>query len=230
MAAANTESLTKRALLGLVKFQIALAVMIFAPAVSLNYWQGWLFWFVLLGCVLATSLYFLKHDPALVRRRMRAGPTAEKEPRQKLIQSLASLGLCATVVVSALDHLFGWSTVPPSVVIFGDLLVVLSFVMIFFVLRENSFAAATIGVEANQPLVSSGPYAIVRHPMYAGAFPMFFATPIALGSWWGFVPACIIAGAVIWRLLDEENYLTRNLPGYADYQRRVRWRLVPGAW
>lgn len=229
-AIAGMDDLTKKALGATFKFQLALAVLIFLPALSLKYWQGWLFWWVFLVCVLVTTFYFVKHDPALVRRRMHAGPTAEQQPRQKVIQSLTSISLCATIVISALDHLFGWSAMSSSVVILGDVVVILSFAMIFVVLRENSFAAAIIQVDANQPVVATGPYAIVRHPMYAGAFPMFLAIPIALGSWWGLLPAVLIGCAIVWRLLDEEKYLESNLPGYRDYQQKVRWRLVPWAW
>jgi protein-S-isoprenylcysteine O-methyltransferase Ste14 len=230
LAIADMDKLTKTALIGALKFQLLLGVLIFGPVLSVTYWQGWLYWGEFFICMLATTLYFLQRNPALVERRMRAGPTAEQRPRQKLIQLLASISLFATIVISALDHRFGWSVIPSSVVIFGDFLFVLGFVMVFFVMRENSFAAATIRVEANQPVVSTGPYAIVRHPMYAGAFPIFFATPIALGSWWGLLPACLVGGAIVWRLLDEELYLDCNLPGYQDYRQKVRWRLLPWVW
>ena len=227
---AGNEELTKRALRGALKFQIALAVMIFAPALTLNYWQGWLFWLVFFACIWVNTVYFLRHDPALIARRMKAGPIAEKEPKQKLIQLFAVIFMCAMIVLSALDHLFGWSEVSWPVVLFGDALVILGYVIIFVVFRENTFAASIIQVDAGQKVVSSGPYAVVRHPMYAGAMPMIFGIPLALGSWWGMLPAGLLAGVIIWRLLDEENYLARNLTGYADYQRKVRRRLVPGVW
>ena len=104
------------------------------------------------------------------------------------------------------------------------------FAVVFVVLRENSFASAIIEVTADQKVISTGPYAFVRHPMYAGAIPMFFGMPLALGSWWGLLPALALLAVIIWRLLDEEDYLQRNLPGYADYQRHVRWRLLPSIW
>jgi protein-S-isoprenylcysteine O-methyltransferase Ste14 len=222
--------LQRQALNGLVKFQIALAAMIFVPALSLNYWQGWLFWFVLLAASWWVTLYFLRHDPALVARRIKAGPSAEQQPRQKLIQALAAVTMCATIIVSALDHGRGWSRVSPALVISGDVLVVVGYALIFFVFRENSFASAAIEVHAEQKVVETGPYAWVRHPMYSGALIGLVGTPVALGSWWGLLAVGALAAVIVWRLLDEERYLAGNLAGYADYRRKVRRRLVPGVW
>jgi protein-S-isoprenylcysteine O-methyltransferase Ste14 len=181
------------------------------------------------ACV-GTTLYFVRHDPALVERRMNAGPTAETEPTQKIILWCASAALIATYLVSALDYRFGWSRVAELTSLAGDVLVLLGFYGIFLTLQENSFAAATVQVAHEQRVISSGPYALVRHPMYATALIMFLGTPPALGSWWGLMPAAALAAAIVWRLLDEERYLARNLAGYADYQRTVRARLVPGVW
>jgi protein-S-isoprenylcysteine O-methyltransferase Ste14 len=224
------DNLTKRALVGALRFQLALAALIFVPAWSLTFWQGWLYWLVTLAGMLAITLYFVKHDPALIERRMKAGPRAERQPRQKLIQVLAALLACALIVVSALDHRFGWSSVPPSLVIGGDALVALGYAIVFLVFHENSFTSAVIEVGVGQQVVTTGPYALVRHPMYAGTFLAFLGTPIALGSWWGLVSAILLAGLTVWRLRDEEEYLDRNLAGYADYRRNVRWRLVPWLW
>jgi protein-S-isoprenylcysteine O-methyltransferase Ste14 len=175
-------------------------------------------------------MYFLRHDRALIERRMQAGPAAETEPRQKLILTFASAALIAMYIVSALDYRFGWSFVSIWLVLVGDALVVLSFYGFFLTFRENAFAAATVRVESEQRVISSGLYAFVRHPMYASAVPLFLATPLALGSWWGLVPAALLLATLVWRLLDEERYLAGNLPGYTDYQSRVRTRLIPGIW
>jgi protein-S-isoprenylcysteine O-methyltransferase Ste14 len=120
--------------------------------------------------------------------------------------------------------------VPDWLVLVGDALVALSFYGFFLTLRQNAFAAATVRVESDQPVISTGLYAIVRHPMYTAALALFLGTPFALASWWGLVPAALLLAALVWRLLDEESYLARSLPGYTDYQRRVRTRLVPGIW
>ena len=134
---------------------------------------------------LALTLYFVKHDPALAERRLRAGPTAEREPAQKRIQLVASIVICGLFLVSALDYRFGWSVVPDSAVIAGHVLVAAGYLIMFMVFRENSFAASTVEVSAGQKVVSTGPYALVRHPMYAGAAVMFIGVPLALGSWGG---------------------------------------------
>jgi protein-S-isoprenylcysteine O-methyltransferase Ste14 len=224
------DDLTRRALTGLARFQIALAAMIFLPAWSLTYWQGWLYWFLFGAACTGTTLYFVRNDPALVARRMEAGPTAEREPTQKIILWFASAALIATYVVSALDHRFGWSLVAPGTSLTGDALMLIGFYGIFVTFKENSFAAATVRAESDQRVITSGPYALMRHPMYTSALIMFIGTPLALGSWWGLLPVAALAAAIVWRLLDEERYLARNLAGYADYQRSVRTRLVPGVW
>jgi len=161
---------------------------------------------------------------------MQAGPGAETEPRQKLILTFASAALIAMYIVSALDYRFGWSFVPVWLVLAGDALVVLSFHGFFLTFRDNAFAAATIRVDSEQRVISSGLYAFVRHPMYTAALALLLGTPLALGSFWGLIPAALLCAAIVVRLLDEENYLARNLPGYTDYQRKVRTRLVPGIW
>jgi protein-S-isoprenylcysteine O-methyltransferase Ste14 len=224
------DDLTKRVFTGLAKFQIALALMIVLPAWSPRYWQGWLYWLLFGILCVAVTLYFLRHDRGLIERRMQAGPRAETEPRQKLILTVASVAMIAMYIVSPLDYRFGWSFVPSWLVLTGDALVVLSFYGFFLTFRENAFAAATVRVESGQRVISSGPYAVARHPMYAAALLLFVGTPLALGSWWGLVPAAVLVATLVWRLLDEESYLARNLPGYTDYQRQVRTHLVPGIW
>jgi protein-S-isoprenylcysteine O-methyltransferase Ste14 len=226
----TNDDLAKRAFGGFARFQIALALMIFLPAWSLHYWQGWLYWLLFGGACVVITLYFLRHDRALIERRMQAGPGAETEPKQKLILKFASVALIAMYIVSPLDHRFGWSFVPDWLVLVGEALVALSFYGFFLTFRQNAFAAATVRVESDQPVISTGLYAVVRHPMYTAALALFLGTPFALASWWGLVPAALLLAALVWRLLDEESYLARSLPGYTDYQRRVRTRLVPGIW
>jgi protein-S-isoprenylcysteine O-methyltransferase Ste14 len=209
---------------------VSMAVLLFVPADTIRYWQGWVYLAIFAGASLLTSLYLLKKDPALLERRMRGGPTAEKEAAQKVIMLFASLGFIALLVVPALDHRFGWSAVPPSVVVVGDVLVAVGFYFIFLVYRENTFASATIEVAENQRVVSSGPYAWVRHPMYATALLYLIGMPIALGSYWGLLAFLFTLPSLIWRLLDEEKFLAKNLPGYREYQEKVRHRLVPYLW
>jgi protein-S-isoprenylcysteine O-methyltransferase Ste14 len=161
---------------------------------------------------------------------MKGGPTAERRPQQRLIMLGASLGFIALLVVPALDFRFGWSVVPLGGVVVGDALFVLGFGFIGRVYRENTFTAATIEVAKGQQVISTGPYAVVRHPMYASALLYLLGTPLALGSYWGLVALLGMLPFLIWRLLDEERLLAMELPGYIDYQRKVQFRLVPGVW
>jgi protein-S-isoprenylcysteine O-methyltransferase Ste14 len=224
------DELAKLAYGKLARFQIVLALLIFVPAWSLAYWQGWLVWALFLVCCVAITHYFLRHDRALIVRRMEAGPAAEREPRQKTIQSFAAVFVVAIFIVSSLDHLLGWSRVPLAVVIAGAALIAAGFAVMFAAFRDNSFAASTVTVAEDQRVIDSGLYAHVRHPMYTGALVMFAGIPLAMASWWGLVPALLLAATIVWRLTDEESYLARNLPGYEDYRGKVHARLVPGAW
>ena len=158
------------------------------------------------------------------------GPTAEKEPRQKIILVLANIGFASTIVVPALDHRHSWSRVPTPVVVLGDALVALGFTIVFLVFRENTFASAVIEVADEQAVVDRGPYALVRHPMYAGALLLLAGTPLALGSFWGLLSFVPLACTIVWRLLDEERFLSGHLPGYSAYLAKTRYRLIPRVW
>jgi protein-S-isoprenylcysteine O-methyltransferase Ste14 len=223
-------TLHKKAFGGLLLLALAMAALLFIPAGTLDYWQAWTFLVVYFASSLALTLYLMQRDPGLLERRMRGGPTAEKEPAQKIIMTFASAGFVALLVVPALDHRFGWSHMAPHLALAGDALVAIGWLAIFFVFKENTFSAAIIELAPGQKVVSTGPYAMVRHPMYAGALVMLAGIPIALGSWWGLFIIVAVIPAVIWRLLDEEKFLARNLPGYVEYQNRVRHRLIPGVW
>jgi protein-S-isoprenylcysteine O-methyltransferase Ste14 len=161
---------------------------------------------------------------------MKAGPRAETEPAQKIIVTIAGACFFGVLVLVAFDHRFGWSAMPASVALLGDLLIVISFIAIWFVFRENSYTASTIAIMEDQRVVSTGPYAIVRHPLYSAALVLFVGMPLALGSWWGLLVLIPAVAGLIWRLVDEENFLSRNLPGYTAYKQKVRFRLIPSVW
>ena len=209
---------------------LALAALLFVPAGTLDYWQAWLFMAVFVCASGATGIYLAIHDPKLLERRMHVGPRAEKEPAQKIIMAFAMIGFVAMLVFPALDHRFGWSPVLASVSLLGDALIALGFLFTFFVLRENSYGASTIQIAEGQTVISTGPYALVRHPMYAAALVMLVGVPLALGSWWGLFAILLILPVLIWRLLDEERFLRQKLPGYAEYQTKVKYRLAPFVW
>jgi protein-S-isoprenylcysteine O-methyltransferase Ste14 len=222
--------LHRKAFVSLLLLAVVMAALLFLPAGTLRYWQAWAFLAVYFTLSLAITLYLMKSDPELLRRRMSGGPTAEKEPAQKIIMWLASLGFFGLLIVPALDHRFGWSRMPPVVALAGDAFVMLGWLGIFLVFKENSFTSATIELAPDQRVISTGPYAQVRHPMYAAALVMLLGIPIALASWWGVLIIAALLPALIWRLIDEEKFLASNLPGYSEYQRKVRYRLVPKVW
>jgi protein-S-isoprenylcysteine O-methyltransferase Ste14 len=224
------KQLGARAGLALAVMAAVMGVLLFVPAGTLRYAQAWVYLGVFMGASVLMTLDLLRRDPALLERRLKGGPKAEKEPTQRLIVRCAALGFAALLVVPALDHRFGWSATLPGGAVAGNALVAAGLYLIHLVYRENTFAAASIDVAEQQTVVSTGPYAIVRHPMYAGAALYFIGTPLALGSYWGFVPAAALMAIVVWRLVDEERFLVRHLPGYVDYRQRVQHRLVPFVW
>ncbi len=226
----GVQALSKKALIGLLKMELALGILLFVPAGSLRFWEGWIYAALLSLSGWLTTLYLLKHDPALLARRLQAGPAAEERKTQKVIQASAGILFCLLLAVPGLDHRLGWSGVPTVAVLAADLMVIVGLAIIFAVLRENSYAASVIKVEAGQQVVSTGPYRVVRHPMYAGAWLMLLATPIALGSWWGIPVGILLCASLVVRLLDEERFLSASLPGYDAYRQNVRKRLIPGIW
>jgi len=224
------KTLNKKAFVGLLVLFIAMAALLFIPAGTLHYSEAWAFLCVFFVPALAITFYLMRRDPQLLERRLHAGPTAEKRKSQKIIQSITAKGFIAMLVVPALDHRFGWSMVPVWVSIAGDVLVALGFLVIFFVYKENPFASATIEVSPDQRVISTGLYALVRHPMYMGGLLLFVGMSLALGSWWGLLAFLLMIPALIWRLLDEEEFLAKNLRGYSDYRNRVKHRLIPFIW
>ena len=222
--------LKAQAVAGLAALAVVVGVVLFGAAGTFRYPAAWQFLVVFFGSSLAITLYLMKHDPQLLARRVRAGPVAEQRPRQRLIQAIASAAFIAVIAVPALDRRFGWTQLGAPLVILGDVAVAVGFVIVFLSFRENSFASAVIEVGAAQKVIDTGPYAIVRHPMYAGALLLVAGIPPALGSLAGLIAFVPFAAAIIWRLLDEEAFLTAQLPGYAAYTRKTRYRLIPFVW
>ncbi len=223
-------ALNRKAILGIARLLVMLMAIIFLPVWTFNYWQGWVCLLAFFGPCIAITVYVAKNDPALLERRMKAGASAEKEPAQKIIQVVAFVAFLAVFVASVLDHRFGSSSVPVWVTIFGDILILAGFAMVFVVFKANSYTSGIIEVAPGQKVISTGPYAVVRHPMYSGALLMLIGIPLALGSWWGELANVFMTAALAWRLLDEERFLTANLPGYREYHKAVKYRLVPLVW
>ena len=219
-----------RALLGFVFLLAIIAGVLFSSAGTLHDGRAWAGLAVFFGCAGIVSVWLWFHDKALLERRVKAGPGAEADPIQNIVQALAGLVFLATFAVPGFDTRFGWSQVPLAVSVVGDAMIADGFLIVFLTFRENTFTAGTIEIAEDQHVIASGPYAIIRHPMYAGALIMIAGIPLALGSWFGLVPAALLVPVLVWRLMREEVFLVAHLAGYGDYRDRVRYRLVPMFW
>lgn len=224
------KALHRKALFGILRTLVILLIALFLPAGTLRYWQGWacLAAFFVPAC--AITVWVARNDPALLERRIKAGPAAEKERGQKIVQIIAAIVFFSDFAIPAFDHRFHWSTAPAYVPVIGDAMMVLGFLIVFAVFKENSYTSGIIEVAEDQTVISTGPYAVVRHPMYVGGLVMLYGIPLALGSWWGVLVNVPMTVAIVWRLLDEERFLVKNLKGYAEYRERVRFRLIPLMW
>ena len=207
-----------------------LGVLLFIPAGTLNYWQAWVFIVVFMTSVNVIGLYLALKDPALLERRKKFGPTKEQSPVQKVAISIGVLALLGMFVFSSLAHRFGWSPVPAYGSLAGDALVALGLFLNLLVFKENSYGGSTIEVAADQKVISTGPYAVVRHPMYVGVLIMIIGIPLGLDAWWSLAIIALTAPVLIGRILDEEKLLRKDLPGYVEYTQKVRYRLVPYVW
>lgn len=206
---------------------VVLGALLFIPAGSLKFWQAWTYLIILFVPGLPAFVYFYKHDPQLVERRMRF---KEKVREQKLIMTFVYITFLIAFLLPGLDHRFGWSHLPVGLTVFSQVVVFSGWLMALWVMKVNPFAARTIQVEPGQRLVSTGPYRIVRHPMYSGASVWFLFTPLALGSYFALPAFVLIVPLIVLRLLNEEKVLRQGLPGYAEYCLRTRFRLVPFIW
>lgn len=201
--------------------------MFFIPAGTLDYWQAWLYlasFFVPAALILA---YFSAASPEFLERRMQYG---EKEKQQQLVQIAGGLIFIAGFLLPGLDRRFGWSSVPVELVLAADLLAIIGYALIFWVFKVNSFAGRTIRVEKGQKVISNGPYSAVRHPMYLGGSLMYLATPIALGSYVAIFPFLLWLPLICYRIKNEEEVLCRELKGYREYMKKVKYRIIPGVW
>jgi protein-S-isoprenylcysteine O-methyltransferase Ste14 len=224
------KELHRRALIGTLQTFAVVFSAIFIPPWTLRWWQGWACLAAFFVPASMISVWMAKHDPALLERRLKAGPKAEKEKVQKIVQGIAAVVFLADFVVPAFDHRFGWSRVPAYGAMLGLLMMVAGLVIAFRVAKANSYASAIIEVLDQQKVISTGPYAVVRHPLYSGALIILFGIPLALGSWWGMLVNVPMVAAIVWRLLDEERFLAEKLAGYVEYRESVRHRLVPHVW
>ena len=220
--------LNKRAIESFFQHVLMVALPVFLPACTLYYWQGWVLLAIYSLAILFITIYLLRNDTRLLERRIQVG--AEKDKSQRLIQPFMFLAFGAAMILPSIAHRLGWSNVPLLVVLTGDALVAMGLLLIFFVFKENTYASAIIEIAAEQKIIDTGPYALVRHPMYTGGLIMLTGVPLALGSWWGLLAFVPSAAVLVWRTVEEGKVLIKSLAGYTDYQKRVKYRLVPFVW
>lgn len=213
-------------IIGLIVF----GILIFVPAGTIAYWQGWAFIAVFSVSTNIIGVYLALNDPVLLERRKKVGPAAETRPAQKIIIALSFAIFVVLLIVSALDYRFGRSQVPFWVSVLGNALVALGLMIDLRVFRANSYGGSTVEKMEGQKVITTGPYALVRHPMYVGVVIMALGVPLALGSWWGLILVLASVALLVLRILDEERMLRDQLEGYEAYARDVRYRLVPGLW
>ena len=220
-------SLIKMIIIRFLFFPISLGLLILLPAGTFDYWQVYVYFGILVVPMTFVVFYFLKKDPKFLERRTRA---KEKEKQQILISILSTLVFLGGFIITGLDHRFTWSNVPIYITISADIIILLGYLIIFFVFKQNSYASNIIEVNESQKIISTGFYGIVRHPMYIGVLIMFIPTPIALGSYWGLIPFAILPVSLALRILNEEKVLYDNLNGYKEYCQKTRYRLIPFIW
>lgn len=221
------KALKKTVISRLSMFPVFMGLVFFLTAGGIDYWPAWIYMGVLVVPAGFVLFYLLGHDPELLRRRMRL---REKEREQKKLQAWGFPIYFATLILPGLDWRFQWSRVPALLVIAANLAVLTAYLFFFYVLRVNSYASRVIEVAEEQKVIATGPYAHVRHPMYAAIGLLYFFSPIALASFWTMPAAAMIPVILVFRIRNEEEVLARELPGYEEYRRKTRYRLIPGIW
>lgn len=210
-----------------------LAIVLFVPAGTLVWPQAWAFMAVFCGCSWAIGIWLNKTDPGLLAERMKSPFSAAQRPRDRMVMGAIALAFWSWLALMALDsRRFEWSHVPLWAEVVGGVLVLAAFCGWTAVLRVNSYAAVTVRLQADrgQHVVTTGPYSVVRHPMYAFALFFFIGTPLLLGSLWGLAGAILFVPLLVARILGEEALLAEGLAVYREYADRVRFRLIPGIW
>jgi protein-S-isoprenylcysteine O-methyltransferase Ste14 len=227
MTAAEKKSLVRKMIIRFTLFPPVIGCLLFLPAGTFNFPEAWIMLAILILPMIGVLVYFFKKDPRFLERRTHM---KESSLLQKVIQILSFPGFIGGFIVSGLDYRFDWSRVPFAFSVMAFILIILGYIIVFLVFRQNSFASRVIEISENQQVISTGLYGIIRHPMYLGVLLLYLTMPIALGSWWGLLPFVSIPIVLVFRILDEEKFLVKNLAGYEEYRKKVRYRLIPFVW
>lgn len=206
---------------------IATALTLFLPAGTIFYWQAWVFMILFFTPMMLIAIYLFKREPELLKRRLEV---KEKKPGQGILAKMFYISVCLFFIISGLDRRFSWSFVPLVIIMVSDILFLAGYLFLFLVFKENKYLAHTVVVEEGQEVVTTGPYAVVRHPMYLAELIMFIFAPLALGSYWALIVNVLLIALLVVRIITEEQVLLKELRGYLEYTRKTRYRLVPGIW
>jgi protein-S-isoprenylcysteine O-methyltransferase Ste14 len=217
----------KHAIYSIFVTTLTTMLLLFLSAGTIYYWQGWFFIPLFSVPMIFIAFYLFRHSPELLKRRL---DVKEKKPKQGIIAKMFYVSICLVFLISGLDKRYNWSSVPTSFVIVSDILFLAGYSFLFFVFKENKYLAHTVIVEKNQQVVTTGPYSIVRHPMYLAELIMFIFAPIGLGSYWAISANILLIVVLAARILTEEQVLLQGLKGYGDYIHKTKYRLIPGIW
>lgn len=223
----KTSKIRKQMTSRFIMFFLILCLMFFLPARTFNFWEAWVY----IGIVFITAAfvikYFLNRDPEFLERRMR---TKEKVKEQRIIIRFGWFLFLPSFILPGFDKYYEWSEIPVGIIIVSDILVLLGYLIVIRVFKENSYASRVVEINTGQKVISTGPYAIVRHPMYSGVLLMYGFTPLALGSWWALIGSFFLFVIIIARIFSEEKFLVENLSGYKEYLDKIKYRIIPGIW
>ena len=217
----------KKAFVRMALAWILLPLFFLATGGSFVWWEAWVYCALLLVPMTCFITWMARRDPDFLARRFKM---RERERTQRRVLAWGYPFLLAAFILPGLDQRFGWSKPPLALVVIALVLSLGGYLLILRVFTENRWAGRTVETWAEQRVISTGPYAVVRHPMYVGSIVLYLATPVALGSWWAVLPAAAFVPVFVLRIRNEEEVLMRELPGYDEYRQRVRYRLLPFIW
>jgi protein-S-isoprenylcysteine O-methyltransferase Ste14 len=226
----KTESNGKLFINTLIRYFLALllvGLLIFLPAGSFKFWNGWLYIVTVFIPMFFVLIYLFVKDPDLLKKRMKM---KEREKSQRVYLILSIAVFIITYIVPGLDYRFQWSDVPIIIIILSTCIVLVGYLMFFMVMKQNSYASRIVEIQTGQKLIDTGLYAVVRHPMYSAAIILYGFSPLVLGSFYALIPMVFIPVLLIIRIINEEKVLINGLKGYDSYMKKVKYRLFPFIW